>query len=97
MAAGVVKRSPISSMINRFQHPHCRFLGLRRQRQADTGVVSQDPSGAYPQHTCMNLNSYQYDIVHRRELLHSSNTRANYGNIHCYKKAIEDGKLNQAD
>jgi hypothetical protein len=49
---------------------------------------------ANPEH--VNLNGYQYGIVHSRELLHSSDERANYGNIHCYKKAIEDGKLKLA-
>ena len=41
----------------------------------------------------VNLNSYQYGIVYIDELIHSDQTRANYGNIHCYKKAIEDGKI----
>ena len=44
----------------------------------------------------VNLNSYQYGIVHIHELVHSPDWRANYGNIHCYKKAIEDGKLELA-
>ena len=44
----------------------------------------------------VNLNSYQYGIVHSHALLHSVEIRANYGNIHCYKKAIEDGKIKMA-
>ncbi|RSZ57644.1 hypothetical protein HF313_27475 [Massilia atriviolacea] len=44
----------------------------------------------------VNLNSYQYGIVHGRALLHSDETRANHGNIHCYKKALEDGKVRMA-
>ena len=44
----------------------------------------------------VNLNSYQYGIVHIYELAHSPDMRANYANIHCYKKAIEDGKLKLA-
>lgn len=49
---------------------------------------------ANPEH--VDLNSYQYAIVHTHELVHSPETRANYGNVHCYKKAIEDGKLKLA-
>lgn len=45
----------------------------------------------------VNLNSYQYGIVHIHELLHSPDMRANYANIHCYKKAVEDGKLKLAN
>ncbi|HEX8615424.1 MAG TPA: hypothetical protein VF800_29430 [Telluria sp.] len=41
----------------------------------------------------VNLNRYQYGIVNIHELIHTTETRANYGNIHCYKKAMEDGKL----
>jgi hypothetical protein len=44
----------------------------------------------------VNLNSYQYGIVHIHELVHSPDMRANYANIHCYKKAIADGKLKLA-
>ncbi|GGY31196.1 hypothetical protein [Pseudoduganella albidiflava] len=44
----------------------------------------------------VNLNSYQYGIVHRFKVIHSPDMRANYANIHCYKKAIEDGKLKLA-
>jgi hypothetical protein len=50
---------------------------------------------ADPEH--VNLNSYQYRNVHRRELLYSPDEHANYRNLHCYKKAIEDGKLKLAD
>ena len=49
---------------------------------------------ADPEH--VNLNSYKYGIVHIHELVHSPDMRANYANIHCYKKAIEDGKLKLA-
>jgi hypothetical protein len=49
---------------------------------------------ADPEH--VNLNSYQYGLVHIHELVHSPDMRANYANIHCYKKAIEDGKLKLA-
>lgn len=41
----------------------------------------------------INLNSYQYGIIHSDELYRSDQTRANHGNIHCYKKAITDGKI----
>jgi len=41
----------------------------------------------------INLNSYQYGIIHIEDLVHSNETRANYGNVHCYKKAIADGKI----
>lgn len=44
----------------------------------------------------VNLNSYQYGIVHSHEVWDSHEIRANYGNIHCYKKAIEDGKIKMA-
>ncbi|TWI49726.1 hypothetical protein IP92_00946 [Pseudoduganella flava] len=44
----------------------------------------------------VNLNSYQYGIVHIHELVHSPEMRANHANIHCYKKAIADGKLKLA-
>ncbi|WBS01224.1 hypothetical protein OU994_23425 [Pseudoduganella sp. SL102] len=46
---------------------------------------------ADPEH--VNLNSYQYCIVHSYKVTHSTDMRANYASIHCYKKAIEDGKL----
>lgn len=49
---------------------------------------------ADPEH--VNLNSYQYGIVHVHERVHGPDIRANYANIHCYKKAIEDGKLKLA-
>lgn len=41
----------------------------------------------------INLNSYRYGIVHGHELLKTDEIEANHFNIHCYKKAIEDGKL----
>lgn len=41
----------------------------------------------------VNLNSYRYGIVHGHELLKTDEIDANHFNIHCYKKAIEDGKL----
>lgn len=44
----------------------------------------------------VNLNNYQYGIVHSHALVHSPDTRANHGSIHCYKKAIEDGQLKLA-
>ncbi len=44
----------------------------------------------------VNLNSYRYGIVHGHELLHSDEINANHFNVHCYKKAIEDGKLKMA-
>jgi hypothetical protein len=44
----------------------------------------------------VNLNSYQYSIVYFDERIRSSDVRANFANIHCYKKAIEDGKLKMA-
>ncbi|GGY31202.1 hypothetical protein [Pseudoduganella albidiflava] len=46
---------------------------------------------ADPEH--VNLNRYQYGIVHIHELVQNPQSRANHGNVHCYKKAIEDGKL----
>ncbi|GGY31183.1 hypothetical protein [Pseudoduganella albidiflava] len=45
---------------------------------------------------CINLSSYQYGIVNFNEVANSSESSANYSNIHCYKKAIEDGKLELA-
>ncbi|WBS01223.1 hypothetical protein OU994_23420 [Pseudoduganella sp. SL102] len=45
---------------------------------------------------CINLSSYQYDIVNFNKVANSSDSSANYSNIHCYKKAIEDGKLELA-
>ena len=44
----------------------------------------------------INLNSYRYGIVHGHELLKSDEIDANHFNIHCHKKAIEDGKLKMA-
>lgn len=44
----------------------------------------------------INLNSYQYGIVHIHDLIQSQESRAQYGNIHCYKKAVEDGKVKMA-
>lgn len=44
----------------------------------------------------VNLNSYRYGIVHGHELLHTDEINANHFNVHCYKKAIEDGKLKMA-
>ena len=41
----------------------------------------------------INLNSYRYGIVHFREL---DEMDAKHLNIHCYKKAIEDGKVKMA-
>ena len=39
----------------------------------------------------INLNSYRYGIVHSHALIHTNETQANHFNIHCYKKAIDDG------
>ena len=44
----------------------------------------------------VNLNSYQYGIVHMHEMIRSQEATAQHANIHCYKKAIEDGKLELA-
>lgn len=44
----------------------------------------------------VNLNMYRYGIIHSDELMHANETRENHFNVHCYKKAIEDGKLKMA-
>jgi hypothetical protein len=45
----------------------------------------------------VNLNNYQYGLVYLKELIHvRQENRSQYGNVHCYKKAIEDGKLRMA-
>lgn len=44
----------------------------------------------------VNLNSYRYGIIHGHELLKTNEIDANHFNIHCYKKAIEDGKVKMA-
>ena len=44
----------------------------------------------------VNLNSYRYGIVHGHELLRTNEVDANHFNIHCYIKAIDDGKLKMA-
>lgn len=44
----------------------------------------------------VNLNNYQYLSSHIDEIVKNTECRAQYGNIHCYKKAIEDGKLKMA-
>jgi len=41
----------------------------------------------------VNLNMYQYGITHLKALIHSSDSEANYSNIHDYRKAVKDGKI----
>ena len=44
----------------------------------------------------VNLNSYRYGIVYIHELVQNYESDSEHFNIHCYKKAIEDGKLKMA-
>jgi hypothetical protein len=44
----------------------------------------------------INLNSHEYGAVRKDELVPSNETRPSHGNVHCYKKAIEDGRIKMA-
>ncbi|QBE65324.1 hypothetical protein [Pseudoduganella lutea] len=44
----------------------------------------------------VDLNSYQYSIVHGHALVRGTETRAHYADIHCYQRAVEDGKVKLA-
>lgn len=44
----------------------------------------------------VNLNSYRYGVVYIHELVQKDESDSKHFNIHCYKKAIEDGKLKMA-
>jgi len=41
----------------------------------------------------VNLNDYHYGVIHKDELNHDVEIFANYRNLYCYGKAIEDGKI----
>ncbi len=44
----------------------------------------------------IDLNNYRYGLVHWDCLLASDEVNANHCHIHCYQKAIDDGKLTLA-
>lgn len=76
----------------------CLFFGMAFWNSSTMNAFS-DPATevfrmlGFAEPECVNLNSYQYGIVYGQEVWDANETRTNYGNIHCYKKAIEDGKI----
>ncbi len=44
----------------------------------------------------VDLNNYRYGLVHGHRLLATNEVNAKHFNIHCYRQAIDDGKLQLA-